>query len=122
PIPSDMLAGLLQRFARVAVASETPVDVPSETESVDAPPHPSLSPASGGKGARAERSAAEEAVPSLANGEGRAPSAPGTGDGIVPSAGDNAPRSEDGVMSPPARNDTRRSEEHTSELQSRGQL
>ena len=44
PIPSDMLAGLLQRFARVAVASETPVDVPSETESVDAPPHPSLSP------------------------------------------------------------------------------
>src|SRR5437016_4637254 len=54
PIPSDMLAGLLQRFARVAVASETPVDVPSETESVDAPPHPSLSPASGGEGARAE--------------------------------------------------------------------
>ena len=107
PIPSDMLAGLLQRFARVAVASETPVDVPSETESVDAPPQPSLSPASAGEGARAERSAGEGAVPSLANGEERAPSVPGTGDGIVPSAGDNAPRSEDGVMSPPARNDTR---------------
>ena len=107
PIPSDMLAGLLQRFGRVAVASETPVDVPSETEAVDAPPHPSLSPASGGEGARAERSAGEGAVPSLANGEVRAPSAPGTGDGIVPSAGDNAPRSEYGVVPPTARNDIR---------------
>src|SRR6266581_1919625 len=55
PIPSDMLAGLLQRFARVA-----------ETE---APPHPSLSPASGGEGARAERSAGEGVVASPAREE-----------------------------------------------------
>jgi len=107
PIPSDMLAGLLQRFARVAVASETPVDVPSDTESVDAPPHPSLSPASGGEGARAERSAGEGAVPSLANGEGRAPSAPGTGDGIVPSTEDDAQSNANEVVPPPARNDIR---------------
>ena len=96
PIPSDMLAGLLQRFGRVAATDETPAVAAGERGSADTPAV--TSPASGGESARAEPSAGEGDVPSLANGEERAPAAPDTGDGIVPSAEDDAQRSADEVV------------------------
>jgi len=102
PIPSDMLAGLLQRFGRVSETEETPAVAAGEHDSGD-----TLADPSGEQSARAGQSAGEGDVPSLANGEERAPSAPGTGDGIVPSAGDDAQRSADEVVPHAPRNERR---------------
>jgi hypothetical protein len=105
PIPSDMLAGLLQRFARVTETGETPAVAAGERDSGDTPAD--TSPVSAGESAGAEPSAGEGVLPSLANGEQRAPSAPGTGDGIVPSAENDAQRSADEVVPRVARNERR---------------
>ena len=104
PIPSDMLAGLLQRFARVAATDETPAVAAGERESADTPAD--TSPASGGEGARAAHGAGESDVPPLAQDEPRAPALPDTGDGIVPSK-DDPQRSADEVVPPTARNEHR---------------
>ena len=105
PIPSDMLAGLLQRFARVAETGETPAVAAGEREPGDTPADASA--ASGEESARAQQSAGEGEAPSLANAEERAPAAPGTGDGIVPSADDDAQRSANEVAPRAARNESR---------------
>ena len=60
PIPPDMLAGLLQRFGSAPDATAAPAVVSSEGVVP--------SPASGGEGAQAERSAGEAVAPSPAGG------------------------------------------------------
>jgi hypothetical protein len=105
PIPSDMLAGLLQRFARVTETGEAPAAAAGERDSADTAAD--ISPVSAGESARAEPSAGEGDVPSLAKGQQRAPSAPSTGDGIVPSAEDDAQRSADEVVPHVVRNERR---------------
>ncbi|TMG82668.1 MAG: DUF3306 domain-containing protein [Betaproteobacteria bacterium] len=82
PIPSEMLAGLMQRFGRLPETTETPPVAPNERESVDAPPQPSLE--------QATRSEGEEAVaPSAAGGED-APAERNAGEALIPAD----PRSE----------------------------
>jgi hypothetical protein len=107
PIPSDMLAGLMQRFGRVAASDETPAVAAVERESPDTTAD--ASPASGEEGVPAEQSAGEGNVPSLGNADERAPvaTAAGTGDAIVTSAQDDAQSSAHEVVPPIARNDDR---------------
>ncbi len=105
PIPSDMLEGLLQRFGRVAETGETPAVAAGQRDSADT--GADISPVSAGESALPEPSVGEGGVPSLANGEQRAPSAPGTGDRMVPSAEDDAQRSASEVVPPRARNESR---------------
>jgi hypothetical protein len=105
PIPSDMLAGLMQRFGRVAASDETPAVAAGERESADAPAD--TSPASGEDSARAEQSAGEGSVPSLGNADECAPVAPDTGDAIITSAEDDAQSIAHEVVPPTARNDDR---------------
>jgi hypothetical protein len=105
PIPSDMLEGLLQRFGRVAETGETPAVAAGQRDSADT--GADISPVSAGESALPEPSACEGGVPSLANGEQRAPSAPGNGDEMVSSDEDDAQRSADEVVPHAARSEHR---------------
>jgi hypothetical protein len=83
PIPEDVLTGLLQRFVK-ASADEAPVVAADAGGLAAEPPQPSLSPASGGESARAERGAGEGDVPSPTSGAERAPAERSAGEVIVP--------------------------------------
>ena len=105
PIPSDMLAGLLQRFARVAATDETSAVGAGERESADAPVD--ISPASDGENTTDVHQTGEADAPLPAHDEARVGPLPDTGNGTVPSTEDDAQATENKVVSPPARNDTR---------------
>jgi len=105
PIPSDMLAGLLQRFGRVAETEEAPAVGAGERESAAAPAE--SSPISGQDGAPAEQGPGEQNIASPAKADQDAPAARGIGDGVVTSAADDAQSSANEVVPPTARNERR---------------
>src|SRR5260370_37984595 len=100
-----MVAGLLQRFGRVAATDETPAVGAGERESADMPVD--LSPASDGENTTDVHRTGEADAPSLAHDEGCVGPLPDTGNGTVRSTEDDAQAPENKGVQSPARDDSR---------------
>jgi hypothetical protein len=84
PIPENMLAGLMQRFANASAADTAPVVAPAGGEPAAEPLPHALSDASEPEAAQAQPNADAAAAPSLASPED-APAAQDTTEGAAPS-------------------------------------
>jgi hypothetical protein len=107
PIPEDMLAGLMQRFASASLPDEPPPVAAAESQPAANALQPPVSAAIAGEDVPAERNASAAGVPSLASAEDAAAAQDTTEKGVVPSAGAGAEQAAGEPVPHDARNEGR---------------